>query len=91
MQSSARTFRRTSESRRHLSDRDYEPVGHSLETSSEQLKGPHYKMVLRQIEDSLTDPARAVLAALAKISMAKGVDPQRDLDVVLEEVLQWIS
>jgi len=43
------------------------------------------------MEDSVTDLARAVLVALAKILMAKGVDPQTDPDAVLEEVLQWIS
>lgn len=72
-------------------DRDYEPVGHSLETSSEQLEGSHDKMVLRRTENSLIDPARAVLVALAKTSMAKGVDPQTDPGAVLEAVLQWIS
>lgn len=48
-------------------------------------------MVLRQVEHSVADLARAVLVALAKISMAKGVDRQGDPDVVLEEVLPWIS
>jgi len=90
-QSSAHPFLKTSESRRHLSGRDYEPVGHGLKTSSDQIEGPHDKMILRRMEDSVTDLARAVLVALAKILMAKGVDPQTDPDAVLEEVLQWIS
>lgn len=91
MQRSAHSFLRTSQSRRDLSDRDYEPVGHSLKTSSDQIEGPYDKMVLRQMEDSVTHLARAVLVALAKNSMAKSVDPQTDPEVVLEEVLQWIS
>ncbi len=86
MQRSAHSFLRTSQSRRDLSDRDYELVGHGLKTSSDQIEGPHDKMVLRQMEDSETHLARAVLVALAK-----SVDPQTDPEVVLEEVLQWIS
>jgi len=78
----------TPENRRHLLGRDYEPVGHGLKTSSDQIEGPDDKMILRRMEDSVTDLARAVLVALAEDLMAKGVDPQMDPDTVLEEGLQ---